>query len=285
MRGLGEAERAIGIWAAVRASGLRRGLIQPVLGSDIGIKATGVVELGIVMIKSIEELCPELEALLFADGEDLKQRNIPVLDAWPLNDVSASVTERSDDCVRLKGAGVKKCARYTGVSVGISHHVRPRCAGDLSTAIRRGQVGGNVGGCIPVSRGCERDACYLPIADDLVPHAGSIASEGFVFAERQVIGVAQNESLTDIKVRVPVLQKGIVLEAEVALILRSQTGAGSVIQGMAPGIGRLKLQAVGGALLETNLQRVVIGDIVRAECRDADIEHGIAVVGGAQVAS
>src|ERR1700728_5026235 len=172
VRSLREAKRAIGICVAVCASGLRRCFIQPVLGSDICIKATGIVELRIVMIEGIKELCPELEALLFADGENLKQRDIPVLGAWPLNDVSASIAERSDDCVGGKGAGVKQCSRYTWVSVWISDHVGPRCAGDFPAAIRRGEVGGNVGRCIPVSRGCDGDAGNLPIADDLVPHAG-----------------------------------------------------------------------------------------------------------------
>ena len=81
---------------------------------------------------------------------------------------------------------------------------------------------------------------------------------------------------------VAVLQTGIGLETEVARILRSQAGAGSVIKGVAPGIGRLKLQAVRGALLEANLQRVVVGDVVGAKGCDVDIKHWIAVIGGKQ---
>src|SRR5208282_391848 len=74
-------------------------------------------------------------------------------------------------------------------------------------------------------------------------------------------------------------------QAEVARILRSQAGAGSVIQRMTPGIGRLKLQPMRGAFLKTNLHRVVVGDGVGAKGCNADIKYGIAVVGKAQVAS
>ena|SRR5216684_7420170 len=72
-RGLGEAKCAVGIWVVVRASGLRCCLIEPVLGSDIRRNGVGIGEFRIQMIESIEELCPELEALLFADGKNLKQ--------------------------------------------------------------------------------------------------------------------------------------------------------------------------------------------------------------------
>src|ERR1700722_15057032 len=262
VRGLRETEGAIGICITVRASRLRRCFIQPMLGSDIGIKATGIVEFRIVMIESIEELCPKLETFLFADGEGLKQRNIPVLGARPLNDVSPRVTKRSDNCVCRKGAGIKQRSRHTWVSVWISDHVGPRWAGDKAATIRRGEVSGDVGGCIPVSRGSDRDARNLPIADDLIPNAGSVSSQWFVLAEGQIVGIAQNESLTDVKIRVPVLQKGVVLEAEVARILRSQAGARSIIQGVAPSVGGLKLQTVGGAFFEANLQRIVVGDVI-----------------------
>jgi len=84
------------------------------------------------MIERIEELCPELDALLFADGENLEQRNIPVLVAWPLNNVSTCVAERAHDSIGSKGARVKQRSRYTWVSIGISDHIGPGRAGDLS---------------------------------------------------------------------------------------------------------------------------------------------------------
>lgn len=89
MRSLGEAEGAVGIRVAVGAPGLQRGFIKPVLGGNICVEAAGVVEFRVVMIESIEELCPELEVHLFSDGEKLEQRNIPVLSAGSLNNVSA----------------------------------------------------------------------------------------------------------------------------------------------------------------------------------------------------
>ena len=57
--------------------------------------------------------------LLLADGENLKQRNIPVLHAGPLNDVSTCVAERSNDCIRRERTGVEQSSRYAWVSVGI----------------------------------------------------------------------------------------------------------------------------------------------------------------------
>ena len=188
------------------------------------------------MIKGIEELCPELEALFFADGENLKQRHIPVLKAWSSNDVSIRVAKSAQDRVGRKGARVKQCCRHARLRVGISHNVGPRCTEDKSAAIGVGEIGGDVGRRKPVSSGRGRDSGDLPIANDLVQNAGSISSNRFVLAKGQLVGVAENEAVADIKVGVPVLQTRVVLVAEITLILGSQTGARSVVESVALGV-------------------------------------------------
>src|SRR5258708_39141212 len=120
MRGLGEAKCAVGIWVAVRASALRCGLVEPMLCSNICRNGVGIGELRVQMIEGIEELCPEFEALSFADGKNLKQRDIPVLEAWSPNNVSIGIAKRAQEGVGSKCAGVKQCSRHTRVPVRVT---------------------------------------------------------------------------------------------------------------------------------------------------------------------
>jgi hypothetical protein len=56
-----------------------------------------------------------------------------------------------------------------------------------------------------------------------------------------------------VKIRVGILQAGIGLQAEVALIVRSQAGAGSVVECVAVSIRDSELQAMRWTLIEMYL--------------------------------
>ena len=118
----------------------------------------------------------------------------------------------------------------------------------------------------------------MPVAKNLVYDARSILSKHFSATEGQVIDIAENEAMTHVEVGIAVVLVGVALVLEISIVHRSQAGTGGVVEGVREGISRFVLEAVRVALLQANLQRVVIRLGIRAEGGDTSVKRDIAVV-------
>src|SRR5215470_19890475 len=83
-------------------------------------------------------------------------------------------------------------------------------------------VASNIGDRIPVARGGREKSGKLPVSDDLVPNTRSAAAQPFPAAEGQIVHVAKNETMSDIEIRVAILQVGVGLQTEISVISRAK---------------------------------------------------------------
>src|SRR6266481_4160778 len=102
-------------------------------------------------------------------------------------------------------------------------------------------------------------------------------------ADRQLVQVAENETVADVEIRVAIFLRGISEIAEVATILRSQICVRCNIQGMGPSVRGKKSQSVRETLLDPGLQRVVIRKARRAEPANESVELGQGTVHGRRI--
>src|SRR5580692_1117104 len=218
----------------------------------------GISELQVRMVPDVEELGAELEMHLFFDWKLLDEGQIPILQARSQDGVSSRVSECAQLRVGHKRASIKQRSRQAMRPVRISHHVRTRAIEDLAAAIRIGDVHQVVGRREPIA-GLRRDnSGDLPVGDELVGNAREMRTEVLAVPERQIIDKVDDESVAHVEIGVAIFQERLRLQPEVALILRAETGRRRVIERVAVGVGRLKLQAIGKALFQAKLQSVVV---------------------------
>ena len=118
---------------------------------------------------------------------------------------------------------------------------------------------------VVIASGGRKDASHLPVTKNLVHHAGSSFAKRTSATERQVVDIAENEAVAHVKVGVAVVLVGEALVLEIPVVHRSQAGAGSIVEGVRESVRGFVLQSVRVALLQANLQRVVVRLRVRPE--------------------
>ncbi len=87
-----------------------------------------------------------------------KQRPYGTIQVKVQNSAGKEVTVQAIRSVEAMGEPILNLGGDQSADRVLSDDIRPRCAGNFPAAIRRGEIGGDVGGCIPVSRGCNHDA-------------------------------------------------------------------------------------------------------------------------------
>src|SRR5208337_3181590 len=210
--------------------------------------------------------------------ELLDQRRVPGFVARPQDDVAPGISKRSRlDRGIIKGAGIKQRAGNTGMRIWILDNVGA-CGvpSHRTAAIGAAGVVGIAHG-IPIARGGGKYARQLPVSDELVQNTGSALAEEFPTTKRQIVHIAQNKAVANVEVGVGILQIGVRLIAEISVVRRAHTGAGSVVKGVGVSVSGLELQPMAEALFQTGLQRIVVGSSVGAQRVNRGIQRRIAV--------
>ena len=189
------------------------------------------------MVESVEILPPEFQGLAFRDDEILGQRKIKQVLRWS--------TERT----------FRRRAVTEGLlRGGVSTRIKPQVSVGIRDMRTRNDVGPHVVEIRIQQRsvGNERsegsareqssDATETPAADKPVRHLVSFRGPPAPFAEREIPGMEQRQS-----VRV-VPTCGTVVAADVVVIREVVTTLG-VGHGFRPSVGQEKIQSVGGPLL------------------------------------
>src|ERR1700678_1396664 len=104
-----------------------------------------------------------------------------------------------------------------------------------------------------------------------------MASESLPVPKRKLIDVTNHQAMPNVEIGIAVFEVGVALVAEITIAERAQGGVGCVVQSVSVGIGRFKLQPVRKALLQADLQGIVIGETVGAEQVDPSIENFVAI--------
>jgi len=76
----------------------------------------------------------------------------------------------------------------------------------------------DVGGGVVITGGDGEHAGHLPVADDLIEYAGSVLTKRASAPEGQVIDIAENETLTHVKVGIAIILVGIALVLEISVV-------------------------------------------------------------------
>src|ERR1700722_228042 len=112
----------------------------------------------------------------------------------------------------------------------------------------------------------------LPVSDELIQDSRRVAPKPLILTEGQVVDVAEHEAMASVEIGIAVFQSRVGLQPEVALILRTEASARGVVERMAVGIGRFKLEAIRKSFLEAELQAIVIRIEIRAQGVDTGID-------------
>src|SRR5208337_5316201 len=218
------------------------------------------------MVEYVEDLRPEFKVHLLMHRELLDQRCVPGFVARSQDDVAPGISKRARlDRGIVKGAGIKQRAGNARMGIWVLDNVGA-CAVPNNRAATIGAAGVvGIADGIPIARGGGEYARQLPVSDELVQNAGSAFAEEFPATERQIIHIAQYKAVANVKIGVGIIQIGVRLIAEISVVRRAQTGAGSVVQGVGVSVSGLELQSVAEALFQTGLQRIVVGSSVGAQ--------------------
>src|SRR5208283_579231 len=222
-------------------------------------------------------LCRQLEPRNLRQCRTQYHRGPRIHVSWALDDIASGIAEGSEVRVVGKGAGVEERSRNAWFGIRITHQVGSRAIVTNGSTAVAARDAVNICGGVVIAGGSGKDARHLPIAKNLVDDAGSFIRKLAPPSEGQIVDVAENETLAHVEVGVAVVlvRKSLVLE--ISVVHRPQAGARSRIEGVREGVRRFVLEPVRVALLQTNLQRVVIRLCIRAEGVDSGIERGIAV--------
>src|SRR5271156_3842399 len=196
------------------------------------------------MVPDIEELGAKFEMHLLVNRKLFDEREIPVLQSRTANNVSPRISEGSKHGVGHEGAGVEQRSGKTVRAVRVPHHIRTRAVKYRSPAIGIRSVHQIVGGREPIACLRRNNPHDLPVSNNLILKAGRVPAELLIFTERQIVNVAEDEAVPNVKVGIPVFELRICLQTKIPLILRTQTGVRGVVERVTVCVGSLKLQAI-----------------------------------------
>ena len=147
---------------------------SPPLGGEVLVRRGHIRERQVWMVPYIEQFRAELKTHLFANGELLDERQVPVLQSGTPNDVSTCVSKRPLGGIGDKGASVEYCSGEARRSVGISNNIGTRTIENFSSAIGIRDVHQIIGGREPIACLRRDNSSDLPVADELVAETRKI---------------------------------------------------------------------------------------------------------------
>lgn len=100
-------------------------------------------------------------------------------------------------------------------------------------------------------------------------------AEEFPTPERQLIGIAEDETVAVVEIGVAVFKVGEGLLAKISVVHCAQTGAGRVIERVRVDVSGFEHQSVAKTLFQARQQRVVIGLCIGAEGGDRVLSAGL----------
>src|SRR5579872_6381417 len=80
--------------------------------------------------------------------------------------------------------------------------------------------------------------------------------------------------MAHVKIGISVFQAGKTLIAELAVVERSQTRAGRIIQSVTVGVRHIEFKSVVQSFLQVRLQRIIVGKRIRTKGCDGSIDSG-----------
>ena len=213
------------------------------LAVSIGQSEVGPVE-------NIEHLGSELEGFRFPQFEVANQREVPVGQTRPRQNISSRVSEG----VRgRQGERGRICPLVDALMGGIEAHA----GNDVRTIVVVNIVAGIAvdGGRVGRPGLQHGDPRHLPAVDEVVRLRVLQLSD--LVPERQVVNIGQREALLVVEVRAALLRSEIVgILREAGAGIGTEVG-GVVVEGFRPGIGADDRQAVGVVPLHFDLQGMI----------------------------
>src|SRR5258708_4463602 len=120
------------------------------------------------VVPDIEEVSPELNPHLLADGEGLQQRHVPSLVPVTVNDVSSFISKRALNEIAGKCTRVEESTRHTRLAVGIAYDIRSSAVEpDRAATVRVRTIHEGIRDGKPVPRLSRRDPRDLAVTDQL----------------------------------------------------------------------------------------------------------------------
>src|SRR5579862_1087998 len=225
--------------------------------SHIAIAVVGYRCVEIHMVEEIEEITAKLQTQALTQKEILVQTHIDIYKAWPENVVAAGVAVTAGWHIHVKRVEVEPLPGRLWSIVGILPRHDVRTQGTRIAVVAEA-------GIVHAERSEPKAGLYgpypvkLPAANHRIQKSRRARTKLAASAERQIVDAAQDETVADIEVGVPVLPVLVTGVAEgVAGVRAAQIGVRRIIKSVAVGVRSQERKTAGQAFLQLHKQSVV----------------------------